>query len=53
MEQRRPAHHVIDGIVRCVGVDPDALRMALRFRAKEGDVVQSTFPKSGTNWVQY
>lgn len=53
LQQRRPAHQVIDGIPRCVGVNPDTLRKNLEFRAGKGDVVQSTFPKSGTNWVQY
>lgn len=53
MQRRRPAHQVIDGIPRCVGADPDSLRKALKFRAGAGDVVQSTYPKSGTNWVQY
>lgn len=53
MQRRRPAHQVIDGIPRCVGADPDSLRKALKFRAEAGDVVQSTYPKSGTNWVQY
>ncbi|KAH9378084.1 hypothetical protein HPB48_006646 [Haemaphysalis longicornis] len=53
IQRRRPAHQVIDGIPRCVGADPDSLRKALKFRAGAGDVVQSTYPKSGTNWVQY
>ncbi|KAH9378083.1 hypothetical protein HPB48_006645 [Haemaphysalis longicornis] len=53
MQRRRPAYQVIDGIPRCVAADPDSLRKALKFRAGAGDVVQSTYPKSGTNWVQY
>lgn len=53
MQRRRPAHQVIDGIPRCMGVDPDSLRRSLEFRAGAGDVVQCTFPKSGSNWLQY
>lgn len=53
MGPRRPAHQVIDGVPRCVGVDPDSFRRSLKFRAEAGDVVQCTFPKSGSNWVQY
>ncbi|KAH9378093.1 hypothetical protein HPB48_006655 [Haemaphysalis longicornis] len=53
MQRRRPAHQVVDGIPRCVGVNPYFLRRSPKFRAEAGDVVQSTFPKSGTNWIQY
>lgn len=44
---------MIDGIARCIFTDPDSLRRSQEFRAGEGDVVQSSYPKSGTNWMQY
>lgn len=52
-QRRTPAFQMIDGVPRCIDVDPDTLRENLKFRAKEGDIVQCTFPKSGTNWIQY
>ncbi|XP_049519404.1 sulfotransferase 1B1 [Dermacentor silvarum] len=53
MQQRRPAHQIIDGVPRCTGLNADRLRENLKFRAKKGDVVQVTFPKSGTHWLMY
>ncbi|KAH9360549.1 hypothetical protein HPB48_016443 [Haemaphysalis longicornis] len=53
MEHRTPKYQIIDGEPRCVLVDPDILREALKFKAKAGDVVLSTFPKSGTHWVEF
>lgn len=53
MALRKPVHQVIDGVPRCAGIIPDTLRKNLKFRAQKGDVVQSTFPKSGTHWMMY
>ncbi|XP_065289761.1 3-beta-hydroxysteroid sulfotransferase-like [Dermacentor albipictus] len=53
MQRRRPAHQIIDGVPRCNNVNPDKLRENLKFRAQNGDVVQITFPKSGTHWLMY
>lgn len=53
MERRKPKYQIIDGVPRCLGIDPDILRENLKFKAKAGDVVESTFPKSGTHWVQF
>ncbi|KAH6931982.1 hypothetical protein HPB50_002416 [Hyalomma asiaticum] len=53
MKRRRPACQIIDGVVRCVALNPDRLRKTLEFRAKKGDIVQATFPKSGTHWLMY
>lgn len=53
MEIRKPTHQMIDGVPRCAGIVPDMLRENLKFRAQKGDVVQSTFPKSGTHWMMY
>ncbi|XP_049270807.1 3-beta-hydroxysteroid sulfotransferase isoform X3 [Rhipicephalus sanguineus] len=53
MQTRKPAFQVIDGVPRCVAAEPDFLREGLKFRAKKGDLVQSTFPESGTHWMLY
>ncbi|XP_075744247.1 sulfotransferase ssu-1-like [Rhipicephalus microplus] len=53
MQRKRPNYQVIDGVARCPGITLDKLSETLDFRAKEGDLVQSTFPKSGTNWLMY
>ncbi|XP_037276799.2 sulfotransferase 1B1 [Rhipicephalus microplus] len=53
MHRRRPAYQVIDGVPRCISLNPERLREALNFRAKKGDLVQVTFPKSGTHWLMY
>ncbi|XP_075744249.1 sulfotransferase 1C3-like [Rhipicephalus microplus] len=53
MQRKKPAYQVIDGVPRCVFQNPDRLRERLKFRAKKGDLVQVTFPKSGTHWLMY
>lgn len=53
MERKRPACQVIDGVQRCIFLNPDRLKEKLKFRAKKGDVVQVTFPKSGTHWMMF
>ncbi|KAH7959295.1 hypothetical protein HPB49_010140 [Dermacentor silvarum] len=53
MPGRRPYRQIIDGVPRCPVVDPEIFRKSLLFRAANGDVVQSSFPKSGTHWMQY
>ncbi|KAH6931981.1 hypothetical protein HPB50_002415 [Hyalomma asiaticum] len=53
MQRRRPAYQTIDGVARCVVLNPGWLRKALEFKAKKGDLVQITFPKSGTHWLMY
>ncbi|KAH6934120.1 hypothetical protein HPB50_020658 [Hyalomma asiaticum] len=50
---RRPFHRVIDGVPRCAWADPDIFREGLSFRPVKGDLIQSTYPKSGTHWVQH
>ncbi|KAH7957510.1 hypothetical protein HPB52_019628 [Rhipicephalus sanguineus] len=50
---RRPFHRVIDGVPRCAWLDADIYRESLKFRPTKGDLMQSTYPKSGTYWVQY
>ncbi|XP_075539973.1 sulfotransferase 2A8-like [Dermacentor variabilis] len=53
MPRRKPYRQVIDGVPRCPLAVPAVFRKGLSFRAAKGDVVQSTYPKSGTHWVQY
>lgn len=53
MPGRRPYRQVIDGVPRCPLVDPEIFRKSLSFRAANGDVVQHTYPKSGSHWIQY
>lgn len=53
MKHRKPKYQIIDGVPRCVLLDPEILRENLKFKSKAGDVVLSTFPKSGTHWVQF
>ncbi|XP_077511243.1 sulfotransferase 1B1-like [Amblyomma americanum] len=53
MQRKTPRYKIIDGVPRCLSIDPNILRENLKFRAGEGDVVQSAFPKSGTHWVQF
>lgn len=50
---RKPYTQIIDGVRRSPWVDPDAYRRSASFRASKGDLVQSSYPKSGTHWVQY
>ncbi|KAL1472727.1 hypothetical protein MTO96_022857 [Rhipicephalus appendiculatus] len=50
---RGPYYQVIDGVPKCAWLDPDIYRESLSFRPVKGDLVQSSFPKSGTHWVQY
>ncbi|XP_037512247.1 3-beta-hydroxysteroid sulfotransferase [Rhipicephalus sanguineus] len=53
MKNRRPACQIIDGVPRCININAERLRENLKFRAKKGDVVEYTFPKSGTHWLMY
>ncbi|XP_037565828.1 sulfotransferase 1C2 isoform X1 [Dermacentor silvarum] len=52
-KSRRPFYRMIDGVPKCAWLDPDIYRENSTFRAAKGDVVQSSFPKSGAHWVQY
>ncbi|XP_077532707.1 3-alpha-hydroxysteroid sulfotransferase-like [Haemaphysalis longicornis] len=51
--RRKPGHQVINGVPRCPFITPKSLQEGLDFSAKKGDLLQVTYPKSGTHWVQY
>lgn len=51
--RRKPYYQVIDGVPRCPLADPALLRDALNFVLHKGDLLQVSYPKSGTHWVQY
>lgn len=52
METLGPFCHLIDGEPYHLYIEPSVLRKALLFDPKEGDIIQLTFPKSGSHWVQ-
>ncbi|XP_072144657.1 amine sulfotransferase-like [Dermacentor andersoni] len=49
----KPYAQIIDGSPRCPFATPESIRNALQFVAQKGDLLQVSFPKSGTHWVQY
>ncbi|XP_065291002.1 sulfotransferase 1A1-like [Dermacentor albipictus] len=51
--RRLPYSYIIDGVPRCPFTTPGTLRQALEFVPRKGDLLQSSFPRSGTHWVQY
>uniref|UniRef100_G3MQW3 Sulfotransferase domain-containing protein n=1 Tax=Amblyomma maculatum TaxID=34609 RepID=G3MQW3_AMBMU len=53
MGAKRPHFQLIDGVPRGPNLNPQVFRESLKFRARRGDVLESTYPKCGTKWVQY
>ncbi|KAH7960995.1 hypothetical protein HPB49_025614 [Dermacentor silvarum] len=49
----KPYFPIIDGKARCPFVTPESLSQALSFVAQKGDLLQVSYPRSGTHWVQY
>ncbi|XP_077511545.1 amine sulfotransferase-like isoform X3 [Amblyomma americanum] len=49
----KPFYQIIDGIRRCPFITPESLRQGLDFVARKGDLLQVSYPRSGTHWVQY
>ncbi|XP_077533334.1 amine sulfotransferase-like [Haemaphysalis longicornis] len=50
---RRPYYQVIDGSKRSPWIDPETFRESITFRPIAGDVVQCSYPKCGTHWMQF
>lgn len=51
--RRKPYTQMVDGVPRCPLITPELLREGFDFIAEKGDLVQVSYPKSGTHWVQY
>ncbi|KAH7955622.1 sulfotransferase 2B1 [Rhipicephalus sanguineus] len=49
----KPYYQIIDGVPRCPFMTPESLRQGLDFVARKGDLLQVSYPRSGTHWVQY
>ncbi|KAH7960005.1 hypothetical protein HPB49_016100 [Dermacentor silvarum] len=48
-----PFHSMIDGVPRCPFTTAERIRRAVAFVPEKGDLLQISYPKSGTHWVQY
>ncbi|XP_037276075.1 sulfotransferase 2B1 isoform X1 [Rhipicephalus microplus] len=49
----KPYYQIIDGVPRCPFMTAESLRQGLGFVACKGDLLQVSYPRSGTHWVQY
>ncbi|KAM7299742.1 amine sulfotransferase-like isoform X1 [Ixodes scapularis] len=50
--RRVPVTQDIDGEPRCVYFSPALCRQIPTFEPQDGDIIQVTYPRSGTHWVQ-
>ncbi|XP_077535458.1 sulfotransferase 2A1-like isoform X2 [Haemaphysalis longicornis] len=51
--RRRPYYQVIGGAKRCPWLVPEIYRESISFRPGAGDILQSSYPKSGAHWILY
>ncbi|XP_077535055.1 sulfotransferase 1C2-like isoform X1 [Haemaphysalis longicornis] len=49
----KPYYQVVDGVPRSPLIAPELLREGFEFVPEKGDLLQVSYPKSGTHWVQY
>lgn len=49
---RPPVCQMIDGSLYSMFLDPVLFRKAAELKTEDGDIIQVTFPKCGTHWVQ-
>nr|XP_037280373.1 amine sulfotransferase-like [Rhipicephalus microplus] len=52
LSRPQPYAKIIDGVPRCPFATPESVRHGLRFMAQKGDVLEVSYPRSGTHWVQ-
>ncbi|KAH7946770.1 sulfotransferase 1C2 [Rhipicephalus sanguineus] len=53
LTRRQPYAQIIDGEPRCPLATPETIRNGLQFVAHKGDLLQVSYLRSGTHWVQY
>ncbi|XP_070395663.1 sulfotransferase 1C2A-like [Dermacentor albipictus] len=49
----KPFCQVIDGVKRCPLITPERLADVMTFVPQKGDVLQLSYPKTGTHWIQF
>lgn len=52
MITKGPFCQIIDDAPYTTLIDPSILRSTLKFEPQDGDIIQVSYPKSGTHWVQ-
>ncbi|CAN7942068.1 unnamed protein product [Ixodes hexagonus] len=50
--RRAPAYQVIDGEVCYIYFDPILYRKAHNFEPQDGDIIEVTYPRCGSHWIQ-
>ncbi|KAH7946943.1 hypothetical protein HPB52_006201 [Rhipicephalus sanguineus] len=49
----RPFCQVIDGVKRCPLITKERLDDIMKFAPQEGDILQLSYPKTGSHWIQF
>ncbi|XP_077535487.1 sulfotransferase 2A8-like [Haemaphysalis longicornis] len=50
---KRPFFKVVDGVQRCPNLSIDIFEENKHFKARDGDIVQCSYPMCGTYWMNY
>ncbi|KAL1475672.1 hypothetical protein MTO96_019267, partial [Rhipicephalus appendiculatus] len=53
LSRPQPYAEIIDGVPRCPLATPETIRHGLNFVAQKGDILEASYPRSGSHWVQY